>query len=260
MRRAKMPKRSVIAFSSESEASPDKAAAQHAKKRLRSDCTEEEVAHRQPGSTLSKIFAKDSEGQAYSIEERATNNTGGVQFIIKRGSVALFGNYGTFDRASFSCSTQFCEGKSVKLDRFQLPVALRRQGHGTWALRLIMELYRKHGCACIEVPSPTHQGKGLYRKCGFTDEHRIGLRYNFKQKGLPKTPTTASGSNRRGRLPRSLYGGIKQQVHVQLPPCTVDMYLHFEFYTGKNEKTSGGARPDATKQGYTPAQRVLNRS
>lgn len=206
-----MPKRRVIAFSSESEASPDKAPVKPAKKRLRSGTAGQEVLQWKPGVKLGTVFGKDSEGQAYSITEEVTNNTGGVHFIIKRGGTTLFGNCGSYNRASFSLASQACRGQTVKLDRFQLPLELRRQGHGTWALRLLMKLYASRGCACIEIPAPTAQGHRLYKKCGFTDEHQIGLQYDFTKKSLPDTPAREPGRRRPARLSRTLYS---KQVHV----------------------------------------------
>ena len=207
MRRAGMPERSLIMFSSESEASPPK-------KKLRSSHAGAKNSLKKPGDTICRTIAKDSSGQRYSVEEQVTNNTGGVQFIIHRGNTPLFGCLGSYDRASFSCSTADCKGKTVKLDRFQLPKRLRRKGHGTWALRIILALYQQRGCACIEVPAPTHQGKGLYKKCGFSDDHHIGLRYDFTKERAPTrpliTPAVPAGQVPRRRLSRSLFSGIKQ--------------------------------------------------
>ena len=128
------------------------------------------------GTTVTESAFRDDCGH-WQITEVASNNNGGVHFMVKLDREQLIG-YGASgkDKASFSHSTLSSQGATVYLDRLQLPKNKRFLGHGPRLLTRLLALYQDSGCLAVEVPAPNTAGTRCYKKCGFTCWGGLSLR------------------------------------------------------------------------------------
>ena len=126
------------------------------------------------------VFEIEDECGTWTFEEYSSNRKGGATFVVKLNGSPLLGDFGRFDKASFSHDLTRCKDETVKLDRFQLPGHLRYKGYGPKILKHLLSLYKEAGCLKIVVPSPTPSGTKCYEKVGFTRNALKTLEMNFR--------------------------------------------------------------------------------
>jgi hypothetical protein len=126
------------------------------------------------------VFEIEDEFGTWTFEEYSSNRKGGATFVVKLNGSPLLGDFGRFDKASFSHDLTRCKDETVKLDRFQLPGHLRYKGYGPKILKHLLSLYKEAGCLKIVVPSPTPSGTKCYEKVGFTRNALKTLEMNFR--------------------------------------------------------------------------------
>ena len=131
-------------------------------------------------NTLLNEFEIEDEFGKWTFEEYSSNRSGGATFVVSLNGLPLIGDFGRFDKASFSHNLARCENETVRLDRFQLPNSLRYKGYGPKILKHLLSLYKDAGCSSISVPSPTTSGTKCYEKVGFTRNALKTLELTFR--------------------------------------------------------------------------------
>jgi GNAT superfamily N-acetyltransferase len=96
----------------------------------------------------------------------------GVRFVVKKdGEVLVPSTFGL----SLSHLPGGFENKEPTIDKFNIALKHRRQGHGTEIMRRLAKWYRAGGSSAFQVTAWTETGRRFYRKCGF-EHSRDGLR------------------------------------------------------------------------------------
>ena len=139
-------------------------------------------------------FEIEDEFGKWTFEEYSSNRTGGATFVVSLNGSPLIGDFGKFDKASFSHNLVRCKNQTVKLDRFQLPRHLRYKGYGPKILNHLLSLYKEAGCSRISVPSPTPSGTKCYEKVGFTRNalQTLELKFRHGAEGAHHDPACSS--------------------------------------------------------------------